>query len=51
MRGGPKPKDLPTAVAHDQQSIEEPERGCRHDKQVDRRDAIRMVAKECLPSL
>src|ERR1700756_3364551 len=51
MRGHPKPQDLPPAVAHDQQSIEQPERDCWHAEEVDCDNAIRMVAKECLPSL
>src|SRR6478736_8988154 len=38
-------------MAHDQQTIEQPERDCRHDEQVDCDNAIRMVAKERLPSL
>jgi hypothetical protein len=32
MRSGPKPQDLPPAVTHDQQSIEQSERDCRHDE-------------------
>jgi hypothetical protein len=51
MRSGPKPQDLPPAVAHDQQSIEQPERDCRHDEEVHRGNAISVVAKERLPSL
>jgi hypothetical protein len=51
MRSGPKPQDLPPAVAHDQQSIEQPERDCRHDEEVHCGNAISMVAKERLPSL
>src|SRR5271167_2494919 len=51
MRGGPKPQDLPPAVPHDQQSIEQPERDCRNDEEVHGNNAIRMVAKERLPSL
>src|SRR6516165_7409790 len=51
MRGHPKPQDLPPAVADDQQSIEQSERDCRHDKEVHCDNAIRMVAKERLPSL
>src|ERR1700751_1445472 len=51
MRGHPKPQDLPPAVAHDQQSIEQPERDCRHDEEVHCGNSIRMVAKKRLPSL
>src|SRR6516165_3624026 len=50
MRGHPKPQDLPPVVADDQQSIEQSERDCRHDKEVHCDNAIRMVAKERLPS-
>src|ERR1700758_1088179 len=38
-------------MAHDQQSIEQPERDCRHHEKVHCDNAIRMVAKERLPSL
>ena len=51
MRGDAKPEDLPPAMAHDQQSIEQPERDCRHHEKVHCDNAIRMVAKERLPSL
>src|ERR1700722_3899003 len=49
MRGHAKPQDLPPAVA--QQSIEQPERDCRHDKEVHGDNTVRMVAKERLPAL
>src|SRR6516165_8402286 len=51
VRGHSKPQDLPPAVADDQQSIEQSERDCRHDEEVHCDNAIRMVAKERLPSL
>ncbi|MBV9531515.1 MAG: hypothetical protein JO283_10725 [Bradyrhizobium sp.] len=38
-------------MAHDQQSIEQSERDCRHDEEVHCGNATRMVAKERLPSL
>jgi hypothetical protein len=38
-------------MAHDQQSIEQPERDRRHHEKVYRSDTISMVAKERLPSL
>src|ERR1700751_3846179 len=38
-------------MAHDHQTIEQPERDCRHDEEVHCGNAIRMVAKERLPSL
>src|SRR6516165_10514875 len=51
VRGHSKPQDLPPAVADDQQTIEQSKRDCRHDEEVHRDNAIRMVAKERLPSL
>jgi hypothetical protein len=51
MRCDAKPQDLPPAMAHDQQSIEKPERDCRNHEQIDRRDAVGMIAEECLPAL
>jgi hypothetical protein len=51
VRGRPKPPDLPPAVAYDQQTIEQSKRDCRHDEEVHCDNAIRMVAKERLPSL
>ncbi len=38
-------------MGHNQQSIEQSERGGRNDKQVHRRNAISMVAQERLPAL
>src|SRR6516162_2707271 len=38
-------------MADDQQTIEQSERDCRHDEEVHCDNAIRMVAKERLPSL
>src|SRR5262249_35744652 len=38
-------------MAYDQQTIEQSERDRRHDEEVDCDNAIRMVAKERLPSL
>src|SRR5258708_12831953 len=46
-----EPYDLSSAVPHDEQSIEQTKRDCRHDEQIHRGDAIRMVAKESLPTL
>src|ERR1700740_1096275 len=34
VRGHPKRQDLPPAIARDQQTIEQPERDCRHDEEV-----------------
>jgi hypothetical protein len=49
--GNAEPEDLSPAVAHDQQSIKQPERDGRNDKQVHRRDPICVVSEECLPAL
>src|ERR1700722_16294311 len=38
-------------MPHDQQSIEQAERDCRHDKQIHRGDAVGMIAKERPPAL
>src|SRR5260221_3476992 len=51
MRCDAEPYDLSSAVPHDQQSIEQTKRDCRHDEQIYRGDPICMIAKECLPSL
>src|SRR6516165_6137161 len=51
VSGHAKPQDLPPAVADDQQTIEQSERDGRHDKEVHCDNAIRMIAKERLPSL
>jgi hypothetical protein len=39
------------AVPHDQQSIEQAKRDCRHDEHIHRSDPISVVAKECPPAL
>src|SRR5262249_58689632 len=49
--GDPEPQDLSPAMADHQQSIEKSEGDGRNDKQVHRRNAIRMVAQERLPAL
>src|SRR5258705_12809060 len=51
MRRDAEPYDLSSAVPHDQQSIEQTKRDCRHDEQIYRSNPIRMIAKESLPSL
>src|SRR6267378_2759976 len=51
MRCDAKPQNMSPAVPHDQQSIEQAKRDCRHDKQIHRRDAVRMNMKERLPPL
>src|SRR5262245_46080663 len=51
VRCDAKTQDLSPAVPHDQQSIEKSKGDGRNDKQVHRRNAIRMVAQERLPAL
>jgi hypothetical protein len=51
MRGDAEPQDLSPAMADQQQSIEKSEGDGRNDKQVHRRNAIRMVAQKRLPAL
>jgi hypothetical protein len=51
VRGDPKPQDLPPAMAHNQQTVEQTKGDRRHDEQVDGDNAISMVAKERLPPL
>jgi hypothetical protein len=38
-------------MPHDQQTIEQTERDCRHDEQIDRGDTVGMIAEERLPPL
>src|SRR5258706_6141567 len=51
MRCDAEPYDLSSAVPHDQQSIDQTKRDCRHDEQIHRGDAVGMIAKESLPTL
>src|SRR6202165_754017 len=51
MRSNSEPQQLPPAMTHHQQAIEQPERDCRHHEQVHRRNPISMVTKERPPSL
>src|ERR1700687_4797439 len=51
MRCDAEPYDLSPAVPHDQQSIEQAKRDCRHDEQIHRGDAVGMIAKERPPAL
>src|ERR1700730_8605216 len=46
MRRYSEPYDLSTAMPHDQQAIEQAERDCRHDEQIDRGDTVGMIAEE-----
>src|ERR1700716_3416621 len=51
MRGDSERYDLSPAMPHDQQTREQTERDCRHHEQIDRGDAVGMIAQERLPSL
>src|SRR3974390_630663 len=51
LRCDAEPQDLPPAVAHDQQPIQQPKRQRRHHKQIHRGDTICMIAQKRLPSL
>src|SRR6202047_1441160 len=51
MRCDAKPQNMSPAVPHDQQSIEQAKRDCRHDEHIHRSDPISVVAKECPPAL
>src|SRR5260370_35940652 len=51
MRCDAKPQNRSPAVPHDQQSIEQAKRDCRHDEHIHRSDPISVSAKECPPAL
>src|SRR5246500_3086916 len=51
MRCDAKPQNMSPAVPHDQQSIEQAKRDCRHDEHIHRSDPISMIAEERLPPL
>src|ERR1700740_203395 len=51
MRCDTKPQNMSPAVPHDQQSIEQAKRDCRHDEHIHRRDPISVIAEECPPAL
>src|ERR1700739_3753562 len=51
MRCDAKPQNMPPAVPHDQQSIEQAKRDPRHDEQIHRGDAVGMIANERPPAL
>src|SRR3984893_1252614 len=46
-----KPQNVSSAVPHDQQSIEQTKRDCRHDEHIHSSDPISMIAQERLPTL
>src|ERR1700687_5234730 len=51
MRCDAKPQNMSPAVPHDQQSIEQAKRDCRHDEHIHRSDPVSVIAKECPPAL
>src|SRR5271155_1378734 len=51
MRCDAKPQNMSPAVPHDQQSLEQAKRDCRHDEHIHRSDPIGVVAKERPPAL
>src|SRR3982074_3402963 len=51
MRCDAKPQNLSPAVPHDQQSIEQAKRDCRHAEHMHRTHPAHMIAKECPPAL
>src|SRR6202521_138566 len=51
MRCDAKPQNMSPAVPHDQQSIEQATRDCRHDEHIHRSDPISVISEECPPSL
>src|SRR3979409_1075541 len=51
MRCDTKPQNMSPAVPHDQQSIEQAKRDCRHDEHIHRCDPVSVVAEECPPAL
>src|SRR5216683_6872137 len=51
MRCDAKPQNMSPAVPHDQKSIEQAKRDCRHDEHIHRSDAVGVIAQECPPAL
>ena len=51
MRCDAKPQNMSPTVPHDQQSIEQAKRDCRHDEHIHRRDPVSVVAEERPPAL
>src|SRR6202047_2122557 len=51
MRCDAKPQNMSPAVPHDQQSIEQAKRDCRHDEHIHCSDPISVIAEECPPAL
>src|ERR1700736_121608 len=51
MRCDAKPTNLPPAMPHDQQAVEQTKRDCWDDEQIHRRDAVGMIVEKCFPAL
>src|ERR1700680_3820251 len=51
MRCDAKQKNLPPAMPHDQEAVEQTKRDCRNDEQIHRRDAVGMIIEKCFPAL
>src|ERR1700726_3857669 len=51
MRCDAKPQNMSPAVPHDQQSIEQAKRDCRHDEHIHRSDPISVIADKGSPAL
>src|ERR1700721_1333934 len=51
MRCDAQPQNMSPAVPHDQQSIKQAKRDCRHDEHIHRIDPVSVVAEECPPTL
>src|SRR6202022_835063 len=51
MRCDAKPQNMSPAVPHDQQSIEQVKRDCRHDEHIHRSDPISVIADKGSPAL
>jgi hypothetical protein len=51
MRCDAKPQNMSPAVPHDQQSIQQAKRDCRHDEHIHRSDPISVIADKGSPAL
>ena len=51
MRGYAEMHDATTLVVQDDEHEQEPKRGSRHDEEIDGRQTVHMVPKECPPGL
>src|SRR6202048_3888447 len=51
MRCDGKPQNMSPAVPHDEQSIEQVKRDCRHDEHIHRSDPVSVIAEEYPPAL